>query len=222
MADHSQHQRPQRPQQQQQRPPRVFYRVSASDSVSKEWYNHPATAPTVEAQKRRIYRWGDMWGILDGHDFSVEKRTVVHQSEAYQVERCELQAVYVPLRVDDIWEEEVLCLPNIEFNGLLTIVGNAGTIRECLRMHGLPTLEYELTELAEVVPAAAPIQRSIHSNGNMQRDLIRKQYPAGMKHDGGGGHGGHGGRGGGGGGHGGGRGGSSNAAKSNRQYRPSY
>jgi ABC-type antimicrobial peptide transport system ATPase subunit len=66
--------------------------------------------------------------------------------------------------VDDIWEEEVLFLPNIEFNGLLTIVGNADIIQECIRVQGLPTCDYALTECVEI-PVNSYMQTKQYSNG---------------------------------------------------------
>ena len=165
--------------------PKSWYRISVSEEASKEWLDRPTTpTPAPESiQKRRIYRWADMWGVLAGRDFIVEKRTTIHQSPTYKVERVDVAPVHVPLRVDDIWEEEFFCLPNIEFNGLLAIVGGAETVRAVLEKLGLPTVGIELAELVGVSETAASASASASSASQIpatypQNYAQRPRYPS--------------------------------------------
>jgi hypothetical protein len=81
-----------------------------------------------KTQKRRIYRWGDMWGILTGPDWLVERRTILSTTPMIEaVERLDIQAP--PPRVDDIWEEEVVLGDGTEWNGLLSFMGNAHAVQ---------------------------------------------------------------------------------------------
>ena len=87
--------------------------------------SQPSQSQPVK-HRRRVYRWGEMWGILD-HDGSwrVEERRTVHETDAPFVllEEVRLQSVSAPpLHVDDVWEEEVAIVGDLEDHGdLLSI-----------------------------------------------------------------------------------------------------
>jgi hypothetical protein len=107
-------------------------RVTFNRTLSDSWRNKtPSLSPTV----RKLYRWSKYWGTLP---WKVETRTHVLETENYLVEHCIPTDLPPPYDVDDIWEEDVILLPNIEYNGLLSIVGTWQEILGVLQREDLP------------------------------------------------------------------------------------
>jgi hypothetical protein len=101
-----------------QKPNLMSFRITLSDS--------PALVGNT--QKRRVYRWGNMWGILTGSDWYVERRTLLSTTPMVEaVERLDIHAP--PPHVDDIWEEEVVLKDGTEWNGLLSFTGTAQAVQ---------------------------------------------------------------------------------------------
>jgi hypothetical protein len=87
--------------------------------------------------KRRVYRWGDMWGFLTGSEWVVERRTPVKGSEYLEVvERCSIHAP--PPQVDDVWDEEVILMEDgSEWNGLWSLCDDANTVSKWCSRHSI-------------------------------------------------------------------------------------
>ncbi len=70
--------------------------------------------PTI----RRTYRWGTMWGIFQNGQWTVEKRKQI-QMDSYlleEVTQCS-QVQAPPPVVDDVWDEEIVSVNEMEYNG---------------------------------------------------------------------------------------------------------
>jgi hypothetical protein len=62
----------------------------------------------------------------------------VLETDDYLVEHCIPTDLPPPYDVDDIWEEDVILLPNIEYNGILSIFGTWQEILGVLQREDLP------------------------------------------------------------------------------------
>lgn len=117
-----------------------MYCVTYSETVSQAWAAR--TAPQLEPQKRRVYRWGTHWGILGpSGKWICESRTQMMATDEYLVEACVPRPMDVlPKEMDDIWEEEYISLPKgLEYTGLVILRGDGATVLELAGLHGLPT-----------------------------------------------------------------------------------
>jgi hypothetical protein len=92
----------------------------------------PALEKAKGMKRNRIYRWGDLWGILAGQEWRVERRIPL-SSEVEQIELVDVHAP--PPRVDDLWEEDVYEFEDgSEWNGLHTFVGSPEAAKKwCLK-----------------------------------------------------------------------------------------
>ncbi len=82
------------------------------------------TQPTTAMQKRRIYRWGDMWGILGLEKglWYVERRRRIHEEEGICLESVEFMPIQAPPpSVDDVWNEEFYDEGGHVWNGLVSV-----------------------------------------------------------------------------------------------------
>jgi hypothetical protein len=119
-----------------------MYRVTYSEAIS-ETYRRKNMLEIQEPNKRRIYRWGTLWGMLEGNKWICERRVVLKQSEDCVIESCTpVSCDILPKDMDDLWEEEYIPLSKgIEFTGLVSIMGNAKFVLEGAGNQGLPLPE---------------------------------------------------------------------------------
>ncbi len=117
-----------------------MYRITYSEEIS-EGYRSKIELPEFNT-KRRVYRWGTLWGILEDGKWICERRVPILQTAEYIVEVCTShQCDVLPNEVDDLWEEEYVPLSKgIEYTGLLKVYGDSKTVLEILATHGLPSL----------------------------------------------------------------------------------
>ncbi len=121
-----------------------MYNVTYNERESTAWRRR--VHDLGETQKRRIYRWGTHWGILEGDRWRTEsRRPQATDWEPGLVEECKIlaDAHIVPMEVDDLWEEEYISLTKgagvLEYNGLVSLRGEARTVLEMAAQQGLPT-----------------------------------------------------------------------------------
>lgn len=111
-----------------------MYRLTLSENAAKHL---PAQLPASSV--RRVYRWGNLWGILHNGEWSVEERKQV-QVEPYLLEEVTRLPLHAPPpAVDDVWDEEWIRVGDMEWNGTLLSVCLPGTILKqwCVKQ-GLP------------------------------------------------------------------------------------
>jgi hypothetical protein len=115
-----------------------MYRITYSQTISDA---HSLNREESNISKRRIYRWGTLWGILEGEKWICERRIQLHHTDEYLVESCiPVQCDILPKDVDDCWEEEYIPLSKgLEYTGLVIVKGDAKSVLEIVGIQGLPT-----------------------------------------------------------------------------------
>jgi hypothetical protein len=110
-----------------------MFRISYNSDISCKWRGRTE----LPVKKRRIYRWGIHWGILD-NQWICEKRIVLESSDSMIVEQCMQSTELPPKDVDDIWEEEYCSMKGLEYNGLVFLKGTREEVLEIAKSQGLP------------------------------------------------------------------------------------
>lgn len=89
--------------------------------------------PDAHPKLRRVYRWGEHWGVLMDGGWSVERRRHLSDLSSDAIVVDEIQHVDLsapPLQVEDVWDEEVFqeekggVLQTFDGN-LLSVLGTA-------------------------------------------------------------------------------------------------
>ncbi len=143
-----------------------MYRITYSQNIS-DAFRASADAVTATAAatalKRRIYRWGTLWGILEGEKWTCERRTQLQHTDECLVESCvPVQCDVLPKEVDDCWEEEYVPLSKgLEYTGLVILKGDARTVLETAGIHGL-----SVPSLPALPQATTPIQTTNRNTYN--------------------------------------------------------
>jgi hypothetical protein len=160
-----------------------MYHITYSERESAAWHRRNMAAHELEnPQKRRVYRWGSHWGILDGDRWQTESRRPCVANADWEpglVEECRTipDAHIVPMEVDDIWEEEYVSLAKgaVEYNGLVSIRGDGRTVLEMAAKHGLPTPALKPTAVISnsQLPQRNPRFQQNQSPRPQRRCLIR-------------------------------------------------
>ena len=144
----------------------------------------PHLDSTLKPIQRRIYRWGDMWGILMNDKWTVERRTMVESDPLLEkVER--FPSVHTaPFKVDDVWDEEVYVREDgLEMNGLSSICLPSHALKQWSLKNNIPvskSLEsYTVSDpVVHVSPPKKPFNKSesysrkypqTNGGGNMNR-----------------------------------------------------
>lgn len=111
-----------------------MYRLTLSENASKH-----LSAQLPATSVRRVYRWGNLWGILQNGEWIVEERNQI-QSEPYLLEEVKRLPVHAPPpAIDDVWEEECIQVGDMEYNGSLLSVCLPGAIlKQWCAKQGLP------------------------------------------------------------------------------------
>lgn len=136
-----------------------LYRLTFSEKDSELWWERytSSRSQTPPYHKRRIYRWGTMWGILQRSNTSGSSKDVwvaenrvpavlsPSLSPSPSLPSAHVQEVVTrsqhrlpPPHVDDIWEEEVVHIDDVaEFNGLLSVTGTSTEIQAWCKKYNL-------------------------------------------------------------------------------------
>ncbi len=129
-------------------------RITYPKSISDDWRSKKTIS---DVQQRRVYRWGATWAYAN--PWKVEKRTVLQEHNGILLELCTPTSDHQPpYEVEDMWDEEVVLLPHIEYTGLLSLVGTPQDLQVVIAREGLPNVD--LPKLS------APIQPVKHMKPN--------------------------------------------------------
>lgn len=131
---------------------RVTYKHASPPTASNE-LNKSATTT------RQIYRWGAMWGILQGQTWSAERRRLLAEEGGGEIclESVAVTSVASPPPVcDDVWTEKVMRLGPWEYNGVWMCSGSAEEIRRWCLEYGMP--------VPEALPATATETSTVYES----------------------------------------------------------
>jgi hypothetical protein len=146
-----------------------MYRITCSEEIS-EGYRSKIELP--EPLKRRVYRFGTLWGILEDGKWICERRVPILQNAEYIVEACTShQCDVLPKEIDDLWEEEYVPLSKgIEYTGLLKVHGDYKTVLEILATQGLPSLTLPALPALPALhaPSTIPVKSTAHAAKSAQ------------------------------------------------------
>lgn len=113
-----------------------MFRITYNKEISTLWRSKKT--PT-DIQTRRVYRWTNVWAYAN--PWKSETRSVIQESEEYLVELCTPTSdQQPPYEVEDMWDEEIVFLPHIEYNGLLSLIGTQRELLEVMEREGLPKM----------------------------------------------------------------------------------
>lgn len=134
---------------------------------------------------RRIYRWGNFWGIIENYLYHTVKRTFIAETTDEQSrfnleleEPAQIQSP--PLLCDDIWDEEYVEHTRGICNGLLTIVGTMKDIKMWCRTAHINVPESLWLGVQEIKYTDSPTLRSSPQRLSPHRSINsspRKQSP---------------------------------------------
>jgi len=127
-----------------------MYRLTLEEKHATAWRTeNEAKAKRV---KQRVYRWAQYWGILRSDEpFDTQWRTEIRTPLNIGSSTTLLQHIESvtdiqnpPVNVDDIWDEEILELPNGEScTTLLYITGDKECIMRACRKYGISSPPWE-------------------------------------------------------------------------------
>ncbi len=145
-----------------------MYRITYSEEISHDYRSKIELPPAT--LKRRVYRFGTLWGILEDGKWTCERRVPILQTAEYIVEACTVyQCDVLPKEVDDLWEEEYVPLSKgIEYTGLLKVYGDSKTVLEILATHGLPSLTLPALPSTPSTQTGVPSVKPTHYNNNQK------------------------------------------------------
>ncbi len=145
-----------------------MFRITYSQETSDAWRAKRLSGP-FEKQQRRVYRWGATWAYAA--PWKVEQRIPVSDTVPL-VEICTPTSdLQPPFDVDDMWEEEVVLLPNIEYTGLLSLVGTSAEVLAIMEREGLPRVSLPFREAPVAsAPTTKPPAIPNHNNRNNQHN----------------------------------------------------
>ena len=109
-----------------------MFRLSISGPVAENCMKRNG-AP-VRSEWVRIYRWGDMWGMM-GAEWVVESRhQLAHTIDAANMvlleEIREENAIQSPpYDIDDVWDQEIIKDGSIEYGNMVCIQGNLSELQ---------------------------------------------------------------------------------------------
>ncbi len=128
-----------------------MFRITYSQETSDAWRARRLPG-SYEKQQRRVYRWGATWAYAA--PWKVEQRIPVSDTVPL-VEICTPTSdLQPPFDVDDMWEEEVVLLPHIEYTGLLSLVGTAAELLAVMEREGLPRVSLPFRETIQTAQTA--------------------------------------------------------------------
>ena len=159
-----------------------MYRLTVRASL----LNKSALPTTAPSQQQRVYRWGPNWAVYRaplqpnrGGTWRAEKRSILESTSDQLFECVEVLDVQAPpVRVDDVWDEEIVVSNNVEYNGLVSICANAAEIKRWCLTNKISVLK-ALDERAATDPVAAPRQPPSsfpsHHQGRPQQQQYHQQ-----------------------------------------------
>ena len=111
-----------------------MFRITYNQDISNAWR---AKKTLSDIQGRRVYRWANVWAYAN--PWKAETRQMIQETEECLVELCTPTAdQQPPYEVEDMWDEEVVFMPHMEYTGLLSLVGTQVEIQGILEREGLP------------------------------------------------------------------------------------
>jgi hypothetical protein len=147
-----------------------MYRLTLDREQSDAWIaKHVPSFPA--SQSRRIYRWGDMWGILTKDVWSVEKRHFVQANPL--IERIEsVNTLHAPpITVDDVWDEEFITIQDTEYTGLVSVCLPGPIMNQWCTKHAIevPTLHSPLDSIPCLTPTLIPTPNHTNHTNNSNK-----------------------------------------------------